>query len=107
MKQYFGLALGLLAGTMIGAAAVTGLHAQAKPPVYLITEIDVTNPEAYAKRVRPAGSEDRASGWRSLCSDRRNGGSWSETDHTIRRNPAKAGYRSGLGQHGSIKQVVQ
>src|SRR5262245_29924639 len=57
MKQYFGLALGLLAGTMIGAAAVTGLHAQAKPPVYLITEIDVTNPEAYAKEFAPAAQK--------------------------------------------------
>jgi uncharacterized protein (DUF1330 family) len=53
MKQYLGLTLGLLAGTMIGAAAITGLHAQAKPPVYLITEIDVTNPEAYAKEFAP------------------------------------------------------
>ena len=53
MRSYFGLALGLLAGTMIGAAAVTGLHAQAKPPVYLITEIDVTNPDAYGKEFAP------------------------------------------------------
>jgi len=53
MKQYLGLTLGLVAGTAIGAAAVTGLHAQAKPPVYLITEIDVTNPEAYAKEFAP------------------------------------------------------
>ena len=53
MKRYFGLALVLLAGTVIGAAAVTGLHAQAKPPVYLITEIDVTNPEAYGKEFAP------------------------------------------------------
>ena len=53
MRQYFGLALGLLAGTAIGAAAVTGLHAQAKPPVYLVTEIDVTDPEAYGKEFAP------------------------------------------------------
>ncbi len=43
----------MLAGTAIGAAAVTGLHAQAKPPVYLITEIDVTNPEAYGTEFAP------------------------------------------------------
>ena len=53
MKQYFGLGLGMLAGTVIGAAAVTGLHAQAKPPVYLVSEIDVTNPEAYGKEFAP------------------------------------------------------
>ena len=53
MKQYIGLGLAMLAGTAIGAAAVTGLHAQAKPPVYLITEIDVTNPEAYGTEFAP------------------------------------------------------
>ena len=53
MKQYFGLGLAMLAGTVVGAAAVSGLHAQAKPPVYLITEIDVTNPEAYGAEFAP------------------------------------------------------
>lgn len=53
MKQYFGLGLAALAGAALGAAAVSGLHAQAKPPVYLITEIDVSNPEAYGKEFAP------------------------------------------------------
>ncbi len=53
VKQYLGLAVGVVAGAVIGAAAVTGLHAQAKPPVFLITEIDVTNPEAYGKEFAP------------------------------------------------------
>jgi uncharacterized protein (DUF1330 family) len=53
MKQYFGLGLGMIAGTVIGAVAVSGLHAQGKSPVYLVTEIDVTNPEAYGKEFAP------------------------------------------------------
>jgi uncharacterized protein (DUF1330 family) len=53
MKQYFGVGLGMLAGTLIGAAAVSGLHAQAKPPVYLITEIDVTDSDGYSKEFAP------------------------------------------------------
>ena len=53
MKQYLGLGLGVLVGTAIGAAAVSGLHAQAKPPVYLVTEIDVTDPEGYGKEYAP------------------------------------------------------
>ena len=53
MKQYLGLGLGMIVGTVIGAAAISGLHAQAKPPLYLITEIDVTNPEAYGKEFAP------------------------------------------------------
>jgi uncharacterized protein (DUF1330 family) len=49
MKPNIKLATAMLAGAALGALAVKGLHAQAKPPVYLIAEIDVTNPEAYAK----------------------------------------------------------
>jgi ribosomal protein L7/L12 len=47
------LGVGLLAGAFIGTAAVSGMHAQGKAPVYLITEIDVTNPDAYGKEFAP------------------------------------------------------
>ena len=68
MKQYLGLGLGMLAGTLIGAAAVSGLHAQAKPPVYLVTEIDVTNPDAYAKEFAPkAQATTKAAGGRFIA----------------------------------------
>jgi uncharacterized protein (DUF1330 family) len=30
-----------------------GLHAQAKPPVYFVAEIDVNNPDAYGKEYDP------------------------------------------------------
>jgi uncharacterized protein (DUF1330 family) len=53
MKQYVVLGMGLLVGTIIGAAAVSGLHAQGKAPVYLISEIDVTDPDAYGKEFAP------------------------------------------------------
>ena len=53
MKQYIGLGLGLIVGTVIGGAAVSGLHAQAKPPVYIVSEIDVTNVDAYTKEYVP------------------------------------------------------
>jgi uncharacterized protein (DUF1330 family) len=68
MKQYFGVGLGMLAGTVIGAAAVTGLHAQAKPTVYLVTEIDVTNPDAYGKEFAPkAQATIKAAGGRLVA----------------------------------------
>ena len=58
----------MLAGTLIGAAAVTGLHAQGKPSVYLITEIDVTNPEAYGKEFAPkAQASIKAAGGRFVA----------------------------------------
>jgi uncharacterized protein (DUF1330 family) len=53
MKQRIGLGVAMLAGIGVGAAAVQSLHAQAKPPVYFIAEIDVTNPEGYAKEYAP------------------------------------------------------
>jgi uncharacterized protein (DUF1330 family) len=53
MKQYLGVWLGMLAGAAIGALAVGGLHAQSKPLVYLFTEIDVTDPDNYAKEFAP------------------------------------------------------
>ena len=45
--------LTMLAGVAIGALAVQGLHAQAKPPVYYVGQITVTNPEAYGKEYAP------------------------------------------------------
>jgi uncharacterized protein (DUF1330 family) len=45
--------LTMLAGIAIGALVVQGLHAQAKPPVYYIAEIDVTDPAGYAKEYVP------------------------------------------------------
>jgi uncharacterized protein (DUF1330 family) len=53
MKAYHVVMLSMLAGAAIGATAVNGLHAQAKPPVYVVTEIDVTNPDAYGKEYAP------------------------------------------------------
>jgi uncharacterized protein (DUF1330 family) len=53
MKTKYKLALALLTGVAIGAAAVQGLHAQSKPIAYSVSEIDVTNPEAFAKEFVP------------------------------------------------------
>src|ERR1700674_3009616 len=53
MKTQYTVALAMLAGIGIGATAVQGLHAQAKPPVYIVTEIDVSNIDAYTKEYVP------------------------------------------------------
>jgi uncharacterized protein (DUF1330 family) len=68
MKTYYTVTLAMLAGAAIGAAAVNGLHAQAKPPVYLVSEIDVSNPDAYGKEYAPkAQALIKASGGRFLA----------------------------------------
>jgi uncharacterized protein (DUF1330 family) len=50
---------------VIGAVSTRGLRAQNKPPVYLISEIDVTDPANYAKEFAPkAQASVRSSGAR-------------------------------------------
>ena len=53
MKTGISIALGVIAGFGLGALSIHSLHAQGKPRVYLITEIDVSNPEAYGKEFAP------------------------------------------------------
>src|SRR3954454_10369 len=53
MKTLYTVTLAMLAGVGVGAAAVQTLHAQGKPPVYTVTEIDVTNIDAYTKEYAP------------------------------------------------------
>ena len=67
MKTCYTVGLAMLAGIGVGAVAVQGLHAQAKPSLYLITEIDVSNPEAYGKEFAPkAQATIKAAGARFL-----------------------------------------
>ena len=53
MKTYLTVSAAMLVGIAVGSFAVQGLNAQGKAPVYLISEIDVTNPEAYGKEFAP------------------------------------------------------
>ena len=53
MKTRFTVTLSMLAGAALGGGAIQALHAQATPPVYYLAEIDVTNPDAYAKEYAP------------------------------------------------------
>ena len=55
MRQYCALGLAMLVGSVLGAATVTALQAQAKPPIYLVSEIEVTNPAAYGAEFAQIG----------------------------------------------------
>jgi len=70
MQVSYGYGLAMLAGAVLGAAAVGGvgvLHAQSKPPVYAVTEIEITNPDAYAKEfLAKVGPLNTAAGGRPL-----------------------------------------
>ena len=68
MKSNYKLAIAMLAGFGLGAAAVQGLHAQAKPPAYVISEIDVVDKDAYAKEYLPLAQKAlRDSGQKQLA----------------------------------------
>jgi uncharacterized protein (DUF1330 family) len=47
----------LLTCTALGAVGGRTLHSETKPPAYLIGQIDVTNPEGYAKEYLPKARE--------------------------------------------------
>ena len=53
MKARYTVTLAAVVGFGFGAVVVESLHAQAKPPVYQITEINVTNQDAYVKEYVP------------------------------------------------------
>ena len=67
MKIYFTVAASMAVGIVLGGLAVQGLQAQAKAPIYLINEIDVTDPEKYGAEFTPkAQATVRGSGARFL-----------------------------------------
>ncbi len=53
MKTYHAVALSGLVGAALGAGAIQGLHAQAKPPAYVVAQIDVTNQDGFVKEFAP------------------------------------------------------
>ena len=57
------LALTLVVGIVVGAAAVHGLHAQAKPKAYQVTELEIIDPAAWKTFVQAVrDSQQKASG---------------------------------------------
>ncbi|HEX3162505.1 MAG TPA: DUF1330 domain-containing protein [Pseudolabrys sp.] len=53
MKTRYTVALSMLAGALLGATAIQGLHAQAKPRAFVVAEVDVTNQEGFIKEYVP------------------------------------------------------
>jgi len=47
MKTNYKLAIALVAGVAIGGAAIQGLHAQAKPMGYVVTEVTIIDEAAF------------------------------------------------------------
>ena len=57
MKNSFAMAAALAAGIGIGSFGVHALHAQTKPPVYMIEDNTVIDPAGFAKEFAPMARE--------------------------------------------------
>jgi uncharacterized protein (DUF1330 family) len=68
MRTGFIIALSVAAGIAVGAGTDAALHAQARPQAYVVGEIDITDPEGYAKEFGPLARKAlaEAHGYRAL-----------------------------------------
>ena len=57
MRITFAVITALFVGAVLGAAATHELHAQSKPPVYVVTEIAVRNIPGYVNEYAPRAQE--------------------------------------------------
>jgi uncharacterized protein (DUF1330 family) len=67
MKTIFKLGIAVLAGAALGAVTVQGIRAQAKAPVYVVAEIDVTDPATYKTYVDRNGALVQSFGGRFIA----------------------------------------
>ena len=67
MKTRYTVALAMFTGFGLSAVALQGLHAQAKPPVYSVTEVDITDQAGYSTYVPKARAAIKAGGGKYLA----------------------------------------
>ena len=66
MNTKFKIALAVIAGTAFGAAAMQGLHAQAKPKAYQVTELEIIDNAAWQEFVKAVRAAQQAASGRNL-----------------------------------------
>ena len=66
MKTYFTVGLSMIAGAALGAAAIQGLHAQAKPKAYQVTELEIIDNAAWQEFVKAVRASQQAASGRNL-----------------------------------------
>ena len=66
MKTYYTVGLSMIAGAALGAAAIQGLHAQAKPKAYQVTELEVIDNAAWQEFVKAVRASQQAASGRNL-----------------------------------------
>jgi uncharacterized protein (DUF1330 family) len=66
MKTRYTVALSMLAGAFLGAAAIQGLHAQAKPKAYTVTELETLDAQPAADLAKRISAAQTNAGGRNL-----------------------------------------
>ena len=94
MNTKFKIALAVVAGTALGAAAMQGLHAQAKPKAYLVSESEVLDATALASYTSAIVAVQKAAGGRSFG-----------TRGKITASVGNAPHRVGISEWDSLDQV--
>jgi uncharacterized protein (DUF1330 family) len=94
MRVRYTVALSMLAGIALGAAAVEGLHAQAKPKAYLVSESQVLDAAAAAAYSPLVQAAQKAAGGRSF-----------RTTGKIVANVGSAPQRVGISEWDSLEQA--
>jgi len=98
MKMNYKVAIALVVGAAIGGAAIQGLHAQAKPPVYVVSEIAVSNVDAYTKEYVPlARAAIKNSGGKLLAS--------SQNVTSLEGAPPKSGVTITINVYDSLEKA--
>ena len=94
MNSKFKIVLAIVGGAALGAAAVQGLHAQAKPKAYLVTESEVVDAAALASFTAAISAVQKAAGGRSFG-----------TRGKIVANVGEPPKRVGLSEWDGLEQV--
>ena len=94
MKTRYAVTLSTLVGIAIGAVAIQGLHAQAKPKAYLVSESEVLDATALAPYTAAIGDVQKAAGGRSFG-----------TRGKVVASVGEAPKRVGISEWDSLEQV--
>ena len=86
------IVLAALVGATVGGAAIHGLHAQAKPKAYIVTESEIIDAAA-AAAYGPQPGSTKSCGWQELPHD------WK--DNCGRRHAPPARRPQRVGQYGA------
>ena len=96
MKSNYKLAIALVAGVAIGGAAVQGLHAQAKPKAYIVSESEVLDAAAVASTRPVVVTAAQAAGGRRIA----------PTGGKIIAFVGEAPKRVGITEYESLEKAV-